>query len=60
LEKMSKSASLNLVALRAGIQARIPSGLNSGAWKSGAGSTARARSPKGRRRLTAFLAVRQK
>jgi hypothetical protein len=36
---------------------RIPSGLNSGAWKSGAGSTARVQSPKGHRRLTAFLAV---
>ena len=38
----------------------MPSSLNSGALKSGAESTARAWSPKGQRRLTAFLAIRQK
>src|SRR6476646_10404310 len=53
------SASINLVhGICARTRPRIPSGLNSGAWKSGAKSTARPRSPKGRRRLTAFLAVR--
>jgi Family of unknown function (DUF5681) len=55
------SASINLVhRICARTRPRIPSSLNSGAWKSGAESTARAWSPKGRRRLTAFLAIRQK
>ena len=54
------SASINLVhRICARTRPRIPSSLSSGAWKSGAGSTARAWSPKGRRRLTAILAIRQ-
>ena len=55
------SASINLVhRICVRTRPRIPSSLNSGAWKSGARSTARAWSPKGRRRLTAFLAIQQK
>src|ERR1700738_1155434 len=54
------SAWINLVRrICARTRPRIPSSLNSGALKSGAESTARARSPKGQRRLTAFLAIRQ-
>jgi hypothetical protein len=51
------SASINLVhRICARTRPRIPSSLNSGALKSGAESTDRAWSPKGHRRLTAFLA----
>ena len=54
------SASINLVhriCVRTG--PRIPPSLNSGALKSGTESVGRARSPKGQRRLTAFLAIRR-
>jgi hypothetical protein len=54
------SASINLVhRICVRTRPRIPSSLNSGALKSGAESVGRARSPKGQRRLTAFLAIRQ-
>src|SRR3981081_539115 len=55
------SASINLVhRICARTRPRIPSGLNRGAVKSGAGFSGRALAPKGRRRLPAFLAIRQK
>ena len=54
------SASINLVhRICVRTRPRIPSSLNSGALKSGAESVGRARSPKGQRRLAAFLAIRQ-
>ena len=54
------SASINLVhRICVRTRPRIPSSLNSGALKSGAEFVGRARSPKGHRRLTAFLAIRQ-
>src|SRR4029077_8191849 len=56
----TSSASSNLVRrIYALARPRIPSSLNSGAWKNGASSTAQAHSPKGRKRLTVLLAAQQ-
>src|SRR6516165_1053133 len=56
----TRAASSNLVhRIYAHARPRIPSSLNSGAWKNGAQSTAQAHSPKGRKRLTVLLAAHQ-
>src|SRR5689334_21175675 len=54
------SASNHLVhGISCSVRPWIPSSLNSGAWKSGAVSTAQALRPKGQTRLTAFLAAQR-